>query len=1070
MFAKTKKFSSVIAVTLLMTKAVSCITCPSGCQCTAYNAKCSGKHLRTIPKDIPLTARRIDISNNPQIKIPSDYFLQFKHLFILSLRNCSQRGPIFLPNTIKDVRLDDNVFTIDALREMLSTKLKSLVSFSLASNHLQTSDTKALLKILPARLMLLNLNYNKLRTLTREEMLPFKDIQILRLESSSIGNIESNTFDHMRKLSKLRLNRNKLSSLPDNLFKYNSKLSMLELRGNKLIEFNATRLGLRNLKLLQASNNGISTFDIQSMHLAQSVILNNNKIPRLESNIFHNPIRQGIVLSFSNNNISFISGSALQGVKRVSELLLNNNSIKSLPKGMFKGIMIKRISLHNNQISHLNGAFHGIGNLPVTLILTGNNGFISLNGSELQGLTYESKLYLNCQKLRNLTNLYALNAIISCIPNADEIVYTKYYDGFASHGYQCKKVQFPRGYNCRACRRGYYSWRRDSGDNYGFCVKCPAGSYYQDQSASTSCKLCRPGQFVSPENRPGKDATDCRTCPEGTNTTSVAGTRACNCLPGYSRRYRFGPCKKCFNKGYDCSNDYQVLNNEFWMTWKGTESDYGTSTKHANAAQRSCEHAYKAYIRNLDITDDTYDRETMYLNCEMPLPIKCPMPKSCVGGKQPKCSKGYNGVLCAVCSKGYTHQFEQCVKCPKSIWTAMQLIGSLTQFLIFCYFITLTDKLTVTESLRNEQNPDSRTFADVMLSSLKLLIGFYQLLISIIHALSHVNWPENVMAAINILQYIQFQILHLQSIRCINSGWKINAIDELWIILIIIASISFLTVEYYFIKSSYIHYFYSSPSEAMNTLGRNCIRFVALLLFTTHILISLKIIEILPISCHSFCTANRNGTCVYSMSFLRSDYSIPCPTMADQKAVFLTGYSLLIIPLSMPIILCMLLWFYTQRQNTHVYFLHQLPLMKSALEFTYENYHSRYWYWEVIETIRKLFMTAGIVLFVGHSKIGLTCTIIVAMFFTILHAIVKPFKSKFESGAQFLSLILIPLNLAFGAVLQSQDSHHPTFINNGVDYVSLGNFIVAMNSSLIIVILARIIFLIVKTIMTKMQQ
>ena len=256
----------------------------------------------------------------------------------------------------------------------------------------------------------------------------------------------------------------------------------------------------------------------------------------------------------------------------------------------------------------------------------------------------------------------------------------------------------------------------------------------------------------------------------------------------------------------------------------------------------------------------------------------------------------------------------------------------------------------------------------------------------------------------------------------------------------------------------------------------------------------------LPISCHSFCTAKQHGKCVHSMSFLRSDYSISCPTMADHKATLTTAYSSLIIPLGLPLLLLILLKMYrpghgtdTKCQHIHVidensheeedcshYDLQYLsmnndplydesntPTMTSALKFTYENYHSHYWYWEVVEMIRKLLMTICSPLFFGHIETGLACTIIVAMLFTILHAIYKPFKSKFESGAQFLSLILIPLNLAFAAVLQSKDTQISRIIDNEMDSFSLGIVVVVINSSLIIVVLARIVFIITTRVISK---
>ena len=1105
MHYKTIGIIAVGLLTLYSAVTPANITCPLKCQCSGNKVKCIRKGLKTIPKGIPLTAISIDLSRNPQIKIPSDYFLQFLHLRRLAIIGCGQIGPVFIPITVKEVRLDDNLFTVDVLRQMISTELGSLKRISLDHSNLSTSDIKTILTILPTRIQSISVSNNKLAKLTRNEVLRFKDLRKLKMDGCSIQSIEANTFDHMRHLSILKLNGNKLVSLPEGLFTF-VRLLRLHLTGNKLEAFNATKLGLKQICELRLGKNKVRTFDIRDTH-PSIVDVNDNKIQTLDRNIFNkNP---GILsLKLSNNNIQDMSRKAFQGIRGVGQLLLNNNSLTSLPKDLFKGMIINKIFLQNNQLSNLKGVFHGMKKSPDTVMVMENKGFTVLNGSELQSLPHESKIYLNCNKLTRMSNLSEMRAKVVCIPKAEESINTLFYEGFSCNGYKCKResnpTQFKRityvRYKCIACRPGYHSSCRGLKKHQSICIKCPAGSYYQDEAAKTKCKICRPGQFVPPERSPGTSPLDCRTCPQGTDTTIVAGTRACKCLHGYSRKYRFGSCEKCTDNGFNCSNDYQVLRDGYWMTWKGTKPVRKVNDAVEHAIEGNCESVYNSYTRNLGITDDTYDRQTMHFNCQMPLPIKCPMKRSCIGGIQPRCSTGYTGVICAVCGKGYTRQFSQCVKCPKRVWAAIELIAYIVLFGLVCFIISSTDKYSVeyhTSSLRRCQEAEERTFADILLTSLKILIGFYQVLISIIHALSHVHWPENLKTIINILHYMQFQVIHLPSLRCTNSEWNFNAIDEFWTILIIAITVPCLAALYYFIKSVYIHYQCASSSEPKGkrlVCGRTCTKYVSLFLFLTYTLITTKIIEILPISCHSFCTAKQNDTCVHSMSFLRYDYRIPCLTIGHNKTTLIVGYSCLIYPFGLPILLFTLLMWYAPRQrtnglvgnncvieeqndevdawcnqnDTHVSVIKDdpfcddsdAPLMPLALKFTYENYHSDYWYWEVIEMIRKLLMSIGIVLFVGHTKIGLACTIIVAMIFTILHAIAKPFKNSFESGTQLLSLILIPLNLAFGAVLESQDKESPSFINKELDVFCLGTLIVVMNSCLIIIVLARIIVII----------
>ena len=1087
--------------------------CPALCHCSQYVVNCSGRGLKSIPEVLPLTARRIDLSNNPSLQISRDYFLQFQYLFILLLSNCNLEGPIYLPNTIRDVKLDNNAFRVMALKQMLSNSTKSLMRISLQNNGLQTPDVKQVLKLLPANLEEINFNSNNVTILTKNDFGRFNNLKTIKLHNCSLRSIDAKVFENMAQLSQVWIDDGELQHLPDGLFRYNGKLKYLNVAGNKLTTFNASKLGLKMVHELDLGYNMIRIIDVKTL-TTRKFWLNRNRMKRLPAQLFKNNSFLSIII-LSNNNLHSISPHTFKGIKHIGVLSMKFNNLTSLPQDIFKDKTIMKILLQRNMLVDITGIFDRLNPCIYLIDLTENKHLRNINGSDLAQIDSMSTIYLTCKDLAKISNLSRIRAKILCSPKADLVVQAKNTNGLSGQGYACAYNERRLVYTCRACKQGYFSSYRNIRKATSNCIQCPPGSYYQDEPASIMCKTCRPGQFVPPEHSPGRDASDCETCPQGTNTNIIAGTRACTCLRGYSRRYRFGACAKCTDDGFNCSQDYQVLQDGYWMTWQGTVPEYKINMEARNATQRACEPVYKAYIRNLDTTDDSYDRATMHFNCQMPLPIPCPMLKSCVGGIQPKCSTEYTGALCAVCKLGYTRQFNQCVRCPTRVWAVVQYIGFIASFAIFCFIISVADSSSYGNMKHSQQTQVTynRKFVDVLLSSLKILMGFYQVLFTIMHAFSSVYWSENVKIATGILQYLQFQIIRRPSLHCIRPEWKIDAFTELWLILITIAGISFLIVVYYFTKSLYIYYQYQCSSafeveKRRYVCGRNCISFVALLLFVTYIFISKKIIEILPISCHSFCTARQNDKCVHSMSFLRSDYSTPCPTMDDNKTIVIIGYTVLILPLGMPILLFMALRTFAPKLKAKVcngsHDLHSSqvprsdedkaesltqfdlyfssikgeplfgdsfpPMMTSALKFIYENYHSRYWYWEVIEMIRKFLMIIGIVLSVGHTKIGLACTIIVAMVFIILHAVVKPFKNTFESRAQLLSLILIPINLAFGAVLQSRYKGRPNIMKSEMDSFSLSVLYVAMNSSLFIIMFANITFLLAKTISSGLRK
>eukprot|EP00795_Rhopilema_esculentum_P013553 gene13553-4441_t len=151
------------------------------------------------------------------------------------------------------------------------------------------------------------------------------------------------------------------------------------------------------------------------------------------------------------------------------------------------------------------------------------------------------------------------------------------------------------------------------------------------------------------------------------------------------------------------------------------------------ASNKSYKELFLAIMANLDTTSDDYNRRTVRYECNMPIPHKCPIKESCIGGVNATCIQGYTGVLCAVCEKGFMKNFGKCIRCPSAVVAVLQFLAYIVVFVLLCWLVSLTDRKRMSNS--NETRGDSevitrddRTFADAILSSFKILIGFYQVL------------------------------------------------------------------------------------------------------------------------------------------------------------------------------------------------------------------------------------------------------------------------------------------------------------------------------------------------------
>lgn len=160
----------------------------------------------------------------------------------------------------------------------------------------------------------------------------------------------------------------------------------------------------------------------------------------------------------------------------------------------------------------------------------------------------------------------------------------------------------------------------------------------------------------------------------GTNTSTVAGHRACPCLHNYYRTDRFGPCKPC-PAGVICTDDSIVLAPGYYWSWD------------IQGADRV---AYQSFVKNLIIDDDNYNSTISTYTGEIPEAVSCPIKGACAGGFEPRCYKGHKGPLCIACDDRFFSRQGVCTKCaPGSV---VMLLVTLALILLIIYFIMKTNK------------------------------------------------------------------------------------------------------------------------------------------------------------------------------------------------------------------------------------------------------------------------------------------------------------------------------------------------------------------------------------------
>ena len=1094
---------------------------------------CINANLTTIPNWIPSNVTEIDLSYNPFLKLQTDSFIRFTNLQTLALRRCNLNQSLQFPKSLEDIDLSYNPFlklkensfarftnlrSLRLRRSNLNLPLQlpnNLLEIYLAQNSFSVENVAAMFKRMQdPRIRLINLEANNLtldgilnvfsksvrslffsknilRKIEADDLKGFSHLRFLDLSSTGLHTIAAGAFDDLKELYAVHLCDNNIENLPKRLFENVPYLYKVKLEDNYLRDI-PDLSGIRLLQRLDLSRNRIKTVHGRSfgVEIISYINLASNEIQSFNfsgltyqfldiSNNHISSIQQGSLgdafivyaLFLQRNNITSLTRACFQGIQEIEELHLQSNKLQWIEKGTFRDMSIERLLLFNNSLVSMNGVMEGMKIPPQLLLLFGNPNISLMRTSDYENMATGSQIYISCSSIKTFSSPFILKARLICSPT-EKLVMETQSKSLEGNGFDC--IRMPN-YVCYSCKPGEYDAAMYHKDKN--CVPCPYGAFYQDEMASVDCKKCPLGQHVPPYKGPGKSPLDCLTCPKGTNTNASAGYRACHCLPGYSRKYRFGACEKCNRDGFQCKKDYPELMRGYWMSWDNI---------------KTCRDSFMSFMSNLDTKDDTYDRNANYFNCSLPIAHKCPIAKSCEGGVDAICGKGYTGVLCAVCDSGYMKHFNKCVQCSSPVVSVFECIAYFFSFVILCWLMSKLRSITLVGKY-NENN--ERTFADLIQSSLKILMGFYQVLVRIIYAFSSIHWPSTLTNAVKVFEFVELSVLRIPSLHCIQSDWRLNAIGEFWISLTAMVAIPSLVLIFFALKEAISFHCASRENfgQKRKMSLKNCLQSIVLFFFATYPFISTKIFHVLPGSCHTLCTVKENGHCLNQMSYLRNDYSVECPQAASDvgfNAIY--AYVSLLIPIGVPCLLLYLLWRFAPKQTAELQPQRHLniecqnsqenedqcylewegykaslytyevvnPEEKSvaafALKMTYGNYKTSCWYWEFVEMIRKLLMVIASSFLLQNVKIGLYSNIILSIVFVVLHVRKWPMKDSFDNYMQLLALVSVTVNLCY-SVTKASNIGDANIINTDKDVFGLGLMLVCLNSLVVILIVGRFV-------------
>eukprot|EP00942_MAST-04A_sp_MAST-4A-sp1_P012240 g12240.t1 len=403
---------------------------------------------------------------------------------------------------------------------------------------------------------------------------------------------------------------------------------------------------------------------------------------------------------------------------------------------------------------------------------------------------------------------------------------------------------------------------------------------------------------------------------------------------------------------------------------------------------------------------------------------KCPFPDSCLGGLREKkgpngtftvqksrCAVGYDhsAPVCAVCADEYVFQQNRCVSCPgylpgksTSPTRSMMVAGFLcmSSSIVFMYlFFTIP-------TLSRSEEEDLR----VKLSKLDLDL-IYKDNRELTHAIFSEFLDGEKMTETEIL-YI-FHVVDED-----ESGFLSRAELEAYITNDGKIDIEELQAK----QDEYQNRYWSKrPSFTAESVKTRLYTFATLTCFGLYTGISTRIFRLFK------CRKIDNDY------YLTSDYSMKCYTEDWWSYAGVAIFCMIIYVVGIPLVQFIILL----RNRHHLHEESALDheshrLTKKKFGSIYENYIEECYYYDLLDLLRRLILTGGLILVGEHSVIQILLGILTSMFWLLIVAIKFPYKAYWDNILSIALSLALVLSLICGFTLQLFHATRPD-TNESID-------------------------------------
>lgn len=400
------------------------------------------------------------------------------------------------------------------------------------------------------------------------------------------------------------------------------------------------------------------------------------------------------------------------------------------------------------------------------------------------------------------------------------------------------------------------------------------------------------------------------------------------------------------------------------------------------------------------------------------------------------------GPLCAVCSDGFVFESitQQCEACSTSsvinVNNVLLLLLLVIIVIVAVYlysrnvkstadlYVVIFTKLGVVDSMSPHKKQQARFMARRCKSALKIYVTLWQI-VSIMPFALNLRFPDAYTAIVSVLNAVNIDVGRSSLVSC-TSGHSYDAIDSL-----VVDTTYPMVVAVIIWLAHLLHLYLTQNSNVSSAAVVKANYHKAFLVFTYLILPSTaaKIFQVF--SCQD---VDPDDDVSGDDEYMTVDYSVSC-----SSSKYLFGFawaiaSILVYPIGVPAYYFYVLFSNKEsiqcREDVAIKTVqtpstsdHVSPRLKPIL-LLFEAYEPKYWYWEVVETTRRLMLTGVLVLIAQGSAVQILVGICLSLFFLTLYDSYPPFADpivgRLEAVAQRQILSVFSLALLvkanFGSV------------------------------------------------------